>query len=58
MTFHVVRKIDKPAQVQALDAMKTNRPTFPVNILDVIQKVELVSRLENMKLLSPEAHLS
>ena len=37
--LHVEKKIDKPAQIQALDGMKE---TFPVNILGVVQKVELV----------------
>ena len=40
--FHVEKQIDKLAQIQALDGMRKNRPIFPVNILDVIQKAELV----------------
>ncbi len=42
--FHVEKKIDKPAQIQALDGMKKKRPSFPVNILDVMQKAELICR--------------
>ena len=36
--FHVEMKIHKPTQIQALIGMKKKRPTFPGNILDVIQK--------------------
>ena len=34
--------MDSPAQVQALDSMGKKQPTLPVNIVDVIQKAEIV----------------
>ena len=36
--IHFEEKIDKPAQIQALDCMRKRRPTFLVNIFNVIQK--------------------
>ena len=36
--FYVKKKIDKPAQIQALNSTRKKRHTFPVNISDVIQK--------------------
>ena len=42
------KKIDKSAQIQALDGMKKKRPFFPVSILDVMQKAELICRSENI----------
>ena len=56
--FHVEKKIDKPAQIQALDGMKKKQRTFPVKILDVIQKVELVCRSENTNSLNQPENTS
>ena len=44
---HFEKKIDKPAQIQAVDGMEKKWPSFPVNIFDVIQMAEFVCRSEN-----------
>ena len=55
--FFQVEKIYKPAQIKALDGVrKRNGLTFPVNILDVIQKAELACRTENVNYLSPSLY--
>ena len=54
--FHVEKTTDKPAQIQAFDGMKKKQPTFPINILDVIQKVEVLCYSE-MNSLNLKTHL-
>ena len=54
----VEKKIDKLAQIQASDDMKMKLPIFPVIILDVIQKEEIMCRSENNDSLNPETHFS
>ena len=38
--FLVEKKVGKRAQIQSLDGIGKKRPTFPVNILDVIQRAK------------------
>ena len=45
--FHVKKKINKPAHIQAFNGVRKKRTTFPVNILDVTQKAALIFRSKN-----------
>ena len=48
--FHIEKRIDKPAQNQAIDGIKKKRPIFPVNIFDVVKRLNLyvVQKIRNL----------